>query len=85
MPLEQAASAGALLNGKLQQLWVVQVEEYDVVTDRVGLMMGRQGPVGELLQSRVETSLQDCKRMLSLRQGGSKPGWRLYDYRYDCP
>lgn len=80
------APASAAQGGQTRSLvYTYQKERYDVVTDRVGLLMGRQGPVGELTESRVETSLQDCKRMLSLRQGGSKPGWRLYDYRYDCP
>ncbi len=58
---------------------------YDVVDTTVDLMSAGGGKVGELRQSHVQTSMQPCKRMLSFRQGGSTPGWRLYDYRYDCP
>lgn len=57
---------------------------YNVVQSTVDVM-GSRGKVGELTQSHVQENFRECRRNLIFRKGGNVPGWRLFDFNYDCP
>lgn len=76
------------VNGNVRQLdwyWSEQRQEQVPVTaDVMGCNAHFCGKQGEAVEYQWQTVQVNCRRTLYFREGGTQPGYRLFDFRAGC-
>lgn len=75
-------------NGVRQLVYYFRDTVYDVVQEQMDVIQCQAGACSKVGQTGGATSTQarvvNCERILFLKQGGTEPGYRLFDFQINC-